>query len=514
VSPSALLPIIALARAGATDQAWRELEAIGHADGADPRVLNLKGRLLKDRAGQANAHLRGELWSQAAAAYEHAAQGTQASYSLINAATLSLLAQERERSAALARDVLARIEAHPDEPETPYYRAATRAEALLLLDGEAEARAAFADAVALAPKAWEDHASTLRQFTLILEAQGKDSAWLDAHRPPRSLHFGGHMSFDARVSRREHLDETIAAILDEERIGFGYGALAAGADIIVAEALLQRGAELHAVLPGGVEAFAAVSVDPLGKAWRKRFDALVALAASVRPVRPLGTPPDAMTIALADEVAMGAAAMNARRLESHALQLLVVDSDPASAAQQEPGQAGWRRRLVAAPREASAGAAAPLPPAPHSRLAILTLAVEASDRLPALAARLAEAPAPALGPYFTGREIVLAYAEVAEAAGVALRLAREAGAAVGGHYGVADPVPDPFGSGLRLGGEPAALAWAAAASAPPGTACVTADFALTLAAGQAPVLAEPVGELDSGVGGGPPVELYALKPRL
>ena len=115
-------------------------------------------------------------------------------------------------------------------------------------------------------------------------------------------------------------------MLEEENVGFGFGALAAGADIIIAEALLARGAELHAVLPGGAEAFAAVSVDPFGKAWRRRFDAVLAMAETVRPVRPLGAAPDAAMIGLADEVAMGAALMNGRRLESSAVQLLVLDS--------------------------------------------------------------------------------------------------------------------------------------------------------------------------------------------
>ena len=176
----------------------------------------------------------------------------------------------------------------------------------------------------------------------ILAAQNRDSAWLDAHRPPRSLHFGGHMSFDPKVVRREHLDEKIASVLEEENVGFGFGALAAGADIIIAEALLARGAELHAVLPGGVKAFAVVSVDPFGKAWRRRFDAVLAMAESVRPVRPLGAPPDSAMIGLADEIAMGAALMNGRRLESSAVQLLVLDSasEPANGAS---GRSRWSR---------------------------------------------------------------------------------------------------------------------------------------------------------------------------
>jgi tetratricopeptide (TPR) repeat protein len=502
--------IIALSRAGATGLALRHFDASGLGGAREPGARSLKGRLLKDLARMAAGGERRRLYREASAAYRQSAELAPATYPLINAASLSLLAGDGAEAAALAQQVLDHIEANPDEPETPYWRVATRAEALLLLGRHDEARAAFAEAIALAPEAWEDHASTLRQFALVLEAQAADAAWLEPHRPPRSIHFGGHMSFDARVSRREHLDEKIAAVLSEEKVGFGYGALAAGADIIVAEALLARGAELHAVLPGGAEAFASVSVDPFGKPWRKRFDALLGRAATVRAVRPVGAAPDPVTIALADEIAMGAAAMNARRLESRALQLFVVDSEAADT----PAPSAWRRRVLAAPREAAAPASASLPAAAHCRLALLTVRAGGRDRIEGVATILGHGPEPAVGPYFTGGEVVIGYGEAAEAATAAVALAVGAAVAVGGHYGAADPVRDPFSGELRLGGEAAALASGAAASAPPGAACVTADFAAALAAsGGGGVWSELIGEMDARDGAGP-VDLYALKPRL
>jgi hypothetical protein len=502
-----LSTIVAIAAAGAPEEAWRLFQASGFAEGrVGSTEAILRGRLLKAVASRATGMRRAGLFRQAAESYALAGTASEASYPLINAATLSLLAGDPTQAAAYARDVLASLEAHPDEPETPYWRAATRAEALLLLDREADARAAFAEAIAIAPRAWEDHASTLRQFALILAEQGRDASWLDAHRPPRSVHFGGHMSFDAGRARRAHLDESIAGILDEEKVYFGYGALAAGADIIVAEALVARGAELHAVLPGGPEAFASVSVDPFGKGWRRRYDALLARAETVRTVRPAATPPDAEMVALGDEVAMGAAAINARRLESEAIRLVVAPGDGRGA----PG-GPWRERRVAAPRETAA--APPLTPAPHARHALLALAMPAGPdleaRLAAAALRIAAVAPPRLAPWFTGREILLAYAAPAEAAGAALALAADE-EAVGGHYGIADPVADPFANAPRIAGDPAALAAGAAASAPPGAVCVTADFAAALAAAGNPDLrTELVGEL-AGAPGEDPVELHAV----
>jgi tetratricopeptide (TPR) repeat protein len=524
MSGPTLLSILAHARAGALDHAWRLLEARGlSVDVSDPVALCIKGRLLKDRAARKDGAERDRLCRQAAEAYEQAAALKPASYPLINAATLYFLAGDRGRAETLARQTLALVERRPDEPETPYYRAATRAEALLLLDRQAEARAGFAEAVQLAPRAWEDHASTLRQLTLIHSAQGGDPTWLDAYRPPRSLHFGGHMSFDPKVVRREHLDEKIAAVLEDEKVGFGYGALAAGADIIIAEALLERGAEVHAVLPGGVDAFATVSVEPFGEAWRRRFEAVLGAAETVRPVRPLGIPPDAAMIGLADEVAMGAALMNGRRFESSAVQLLVLDStetmpNGASGRSSEIWVAGrWRQRVLTAPRETRPD------PSPSSATPVETLAVLAvglaegaplEEALADLRQRLASLPQSAISPYFLEERLILAWNGVGQAAEAAARLLadrRVPHLRIGGQYGRAATFRDPFSNTLRLDPAATAAAAGALASAPPGTAVVTDDFAAALAAaGPHRPASEYIGELDAP-DGGPPVGLYALK---
>jgi hypothetical protein len=494
------------------------------AEPAGAAALTVKGRLLKDLARRHSGGERRRLCREAALAYERAAATEPNSYPMINAASLYLLAGDNEKAMRIAAATLDLLHRVPNEAETPYWRAATAAEALLLLDRHREAPAVLDEAVALAPRAWEDHASTLRQFALILAAQGRDASWLDAHRPPRSLHFGGHMSFDPEVVRREHLDEKITQVLQDENVGFGFGALAAGADIIIAEALLERGAELHAVLPGGAGAFAAVSVDPFGKAWRRRFDAVIAMAETVRPVRPLGAAPDPAMIGLADEVAMGAALMNGRRLESSAVQLLVLDSSaqPANGASGRSREiwasGGWRQRVLTAPRETRRDTPEPASDS-DGPLAVLAIGLGAEARLPkALAdlhdrvARLAE---PALPPYLTEDRLILAFRGPGEAAEAAVGLLygaeEEAALRIGGQYGPAPTFLDPFSNSLRLAPSATAAAAGALASAPPGTAVVTDDFAAALAAaGPHRPASEYIGELDAP-DGGPPVGLYALK---
>ncbi|TFI58336.1 hypothetical protein E2493_10130 [Sphingomonas parva] len=337
------------------------------------------------------------------------------------------------------------------------------------------------------------------------------------------------MSFDPAVEQRAHLDETIAAALAEENVGFGFGALAAGADILVAEALLARVGTLHLILPGGAEAFAARSVDPFGAEWRKRFEAVLAQAETVRPIRPIGEAPDALTIALADEVAMGAALINARRLESEAVQLLVVDPEAVQTkdvsatgrALARWAEAGWRQRLIPAPREAVRPALGGREDAQATRrpLAVLSVRVDAEETGSALEVRLAAVgetigagPAPSLGPYWSEAQVVLGYDNVNDAGAAALALAA-AGQRVGGHYLVAATFTDPFAAAERLPLAATAAAAAASASTPQGSACVTEDFAGALAvAGDAAPASEYVGELDPP-DGGPPVGLFALKSR-
>ena len=60
-------------------------------------------------------------------------------------------------------------------------------------------------------------------------------------------------------------------------VGFVYGSLAAGGDLVVAEAMLESGAGLHVVLPFEVESFLDASVRPAGVDWERRFSACLEL---------------------------------------------------------------------------------------------------------------------------------------------------------------------------------------------------------------------------------------------
>ena len=365
--------IAALARAGAAKRGWELFVAGGYlARDADPAALAVKGRLLKGRARSGEPALLAE----AAAAYAAAHALDPAPYLAINAATLHLLAGDAARAQVQARAVLALLDMPGPAVDTPYFLAATRAEALLLLGDASGAAAALREAADHAPEAWHDRAATLRQLREIAAAQGSDPVWLDCFAPPASLHFAGHMGLAADGKAQAALAADLAGLLARERIGFAWGALAAGADIVIAEALLEAGCAVHAVLPCTPELFAAQSVTPAGDGWRARYHALLGQVTSLRVAA--GGPAsvhDPLSTSHAGELAIGGALLNAATLGGEALQLIVTDErgGGANTARQAAlwRDASGRRLNLQAPRDAEVAALFPPErPDPQRKLAL------------------------------------------------------------------------------------------------------------------------------------------------
>ncbi len=376
-----LSAIITAARAGSLDYA-RGLFLAGGYEGRDddPGALAVKGRLLKDLALRSPAGDRQAKLADAAAAYAAADRLAPQPYTRINMATLTLLAGDRAKAAAIAGDLLDWLDADTGIAETPYYLAATRAEALLLCGNAAAAEVALEAAFAADPDGWTDHASTLRQLRLILAALGAPDLWLDRFRPPCSLHFAGHLG----VAPGSGLGEQVARFIAEKRIGFGYGALAAGSDIIIAEALLAAGAEVHLVLPVAADTFRRQSVAPYAAEWATRYQYCLDAATSVRELTQVSGDYEPLATALAADVAMGSAVLNARMLDSEAVQLLVVDDGPApfgsGLATARDGirwaATGSPQRVIVHPRQAdipASGARATPEGRPDRRLAAMLL---------------------------------------------------------------------------------------------------------------------------------------------
>jgi len=334
--------ILALARAGSTDLAILEYTRYGfdsfnaHGDlTLLEDILSLGGRLQKDLYWRSTEKKARDYALNSAERYETAFRKTGGYYSGINAATMSLLANVPTSIVEdRARNILNKL----PSPETPsrnelYFIEATRAEALLLLGDDFLAHKALWTAVRHDPLNYTAHASTLRQFRAILTMRNEDLSWLAPFTPPKSAHYAGHIfSLDPDNQNRylspayqDSLEREISDTIQREDIGFGFGALAAGSDILIAETLLSEGAELNIALPVNIDNFIKSSVTPFGSNWKARFHACLDKASSLDIAVPEAEWPDRQTDSFTSGCAMGMAIMQAEELCSEAVQFVIWD---------------------------------------------------------------------------------------------------------------------------------------------------------------------------------------------
>lgn len=522
-----LTAIITAARGGAIDHAWSMFRAGGFdkLDG-DPAALAVKGRLLKEEALRSAGDARARNFADAATAYAAADRIAPQPYTRANVAALSLLAGNVEHGRAMAGDLLAWLEREADIPETPYYLAAARAEALLVRGDVAGAEQALAEAIERAPAAWEDHAATLHQMRRIAAAQTLVLPWLGRFQPPRSLHYAGHLGIgeDGTAPLREAVDR----VLQEDRIGFAYGALAAGAEIVVAEQVLRAGAELHLVLPTDTTNFARQSVTRYGGDWAERFEACLQQATSIRIATHVSGGYEPLATFLAGDLAMGAAVLNAEYLASESIQLLVIDEGPGrfgdgvgTGGMGARWQAtGRTQHLIRAPRTAQIVASGHKQAGgrPDRRLAaMLYIAFDGLDGLDE--GRFAEALDAIVAPFRrklaalpiqpalilpSGNARLVAFPDTDSAWAYAKLLLAEPlphhPLRIGGHFALAHWLEEP----AALVGHGVAELTAIAAAAMPGVLTVSEAMAWSLFVSPSEGLrAEPVGEVDG-------VRLFAM----
>ena len=318
--------ILALARMGDAERA-RELFAAYRLDrSSNPHERAIGARLLKDRAlALAPGEARRAALREAFDAYHAIYRDSGDAFPGINAATLALLAGDEAQARAIAEALLAdpAVAAAQD-----YYAAVTRAEALLILGRTEELEDVLRGPAVAASRDHGARSTTCRQLAMVAAHLGLDEAarevLLAPLQPPRVAHFSGHM-FASDEAAEARLRDEIDQILETENIGFVYGALACGADLLVAEAALDRGAELHVVLPFEEEDFHAQSVQPGGEGWLPRYRACKARAASVTVASLMEYFGDPAQYGYGSRMAMGLARLRAHHLGAEPVQLAVWD---------------------------------------------------------------------------------------------------------------------------------------------------------------------------------------------
>ena len=322
---AAYLFVLALARMGDHVRAGREYRRLGldHAQDVDSRALG--ARLLKDKAENLEGEAQAKAYLDASGSYHAIYKQTRDPFPGVNAASLALLGGDGRAARELAKELIAQMPAPTD-----FWSAATYSEALILLGRDEDAREIISVGLGF-PGADAGARSTMRrQLGRLKRFGGLDLQNLvfDLLKPGAVIFYCGHM-FVADVTTEDELATRVAQILEVNDVGCAYGALACGTDIVFAEQLLARGAELNVVLPFEAEAFRRYSVDVGGAKWGERFDRCLAAASTVHTVSTVDPIGDEQALRNSSWVAMGLTRLRAKELGAPSILLAVWDGLPA-----------------------------------------------------------------------------------------------------------------------------------------------------------------------------------------
>jgi class 3 adenylate cyclase len=322
--------VLILARLGDNERALRLYETYGLGASEDVDALSLRARLLKDAGFGGPGGPDMDKLVQACRLYAAVYHRSSDAYPAINAATLARIVGRGELAGQMARAAVARASADPDQG---YYTLATLAEARVILGDLAGAREALEAAMAAADADVGKRSTTVLQLQRLLQViGGGDDAerLLALIRPPKVATYRGPI-FLADPAMEARLAAQIRAALTAEQVGFAYGSLAAGSDILVAEQLLALGCELHIVLPVTEADFLSQSVAPAGEEWLGRYTACREAATTVTFASSMSHVGGQGQFAYGSRVAMGMARLRARHLNGGAVQLALVEAGAASA---------------------------------------------------------------------------------------------------------------------------------------------------------------------------------------
>jgi class 3 adenylate cyclase len=351
-------------------------------------ALSLAGRTWKDLYERArDPAAQPDLARRSAEQYEQAFQLTEDPFPGVNAATMARLAGDVERSRRLAERARDRARQQPGHA-ADYWLQASLGEAHLLLAEPAAAAEHYRRAVTLAGKDYGSIARMRQQLLLLRPVLPDVEALLGLFCPGAVVAFAGHRIdppedvADGRVRfpPSAALEQTVRAAIGEElqRLNavVGYCAPSCGADLLFAEILLERGGELHVVLPFDREDFFRTRVhynqDAMGH-WALRCQRVLERA-TVHSAIQEEFLDDHSLFDFADVFLQGLALFRARQLGAEAQALLVLDrtdrQDSGTARFQDHWHTASRSRPrvldLAALRE-QAGISLPPPPATAPR---------------------------------------------------------------------------------------------------------------------------------------------------
>ncbi len=209
----------------------------------------------------------------------------------VHAARLSWLLGETDLARTLARQVLDAAEDPRDGlgPKARFFTFANQAECCLLMADLAQAEALYRQALGVEQR---HYAWVLEIRNRLLSLQEGDfplpASLLELLLPPVILIGGGHLLDRPGTSPpifppacEEAVKHAIQEHLDKLGPHIGYSSASAGTELLFVEAMLERDAEVHLVLPFATEDFIRERVLYAGARWERRFRHALKLVASI-----------------------------------------------------------------------------------------------------------------------------------------------------------------------------------------------------------------------------------------
>ena len=273
--------VLILNRSGASDKALQILKPLFNPAQSKESVFGLMGRIYKNlwsySNNKANVLLSAETYNEGFKKFN--------SYYLgINAATMFAVNGDIEQSTSIAKKVIEMC-----SKETPnYWVTATLTEAYLLIGDLGESLAFGEKSMALPDISKGEINSTFQQFKMLSKYIDVPSELTALFSPPGIVTFSGHMiDHPNRPSSRfpssieGAIKDQIVLELDKINAQIGYSSAACGSDILFIEAMLEREAEVHIILPFAKKDFVLTSVAFAGEEWVTRFESVLSKASSV-----------------------------------------------------------------------------------------------------------------------------------------------------------------------------------------------------------------------------------------
>lgn len=205
-------------------------------------------------------------------------QATGNYYTGINAAAMSAMLMQASRAKEIAAQVAAGIRADTQD----FWEMATLAEANLLLKKQDKAIDYYSSVRRAAGTDWGKVATVHNQIWLLSHFIAVPREISKLFSPPRVAAFVGHMiDRPGRATPRlpasleATIKEAIKASIRAMQLQVGFCSLACGSDILFAEALLELGGEINALLPFNEDDFENISLRFAGEHWVERFRSLL-----------------------------------------------------------------------------------------------------------------------------------------------------------------------------------------------------------------------------------------------